>query len=195
MTPSQIIRAGAIISALILSLAVSPAAQQSTTVAKAPTHARAVRRLLIRNAMVVYGNAKPAVRPDRHPRPGRPDRQRRRRRMPRPTPDAVIDAHRQVRAAGPRQHARAPAGRARRHSAAAPVRAEPVSRRPASRRSATSASRLRQGEALARAERGARARRAAHPGLHRDRGAAGETPPASLRDGVRLGQGAAAPTA
>ena len=35
----------------------------ATAAAKAPQHAQSVRRLLIRNAMVVYGNAKPAYGP------------------------------------------------------------------------------------------------------------------------------------
>lgn len=63
MTYSQIIRTGALVSALIIPLAVSPAAQQSAPVGKAPAHAKGVRRLLIRNTMVVYGNARPAFGP------------------------------------------------------------------------------------------------------------------------------------
>ena len=37
--------------------------QPAPAPAKAPVHAKAVTRLLIRNAMVVYGNAKPAYGP------------------------------------------------------------------------------------------------------------------------------------
>jgi imidazolonepropionase-like amidohydrolase len=64
----------------------------TATKAPAPTHARPVTRLLIRNAMVVYGNAKPAFGPvdilvqdGLIARVGRP-------RAEEPAPDAVIDA-------------------------------------------------------------------------------------------------------
>jgi len=41
----------------------TPAAAARTSAAKAPVHAKAVKRLLIRNAMVIYGNAEPPFGP------------------------------------------------------------------------------------------------------------------------------------
>ena len=64
----------------------APAPGSQALAGKAPAHATQVKRLLIRNAMVIYGNAKPRVRAGGHPRAGRPDRPRRRRRRKRPGP-------------------------------------------------------------------------------------------------------------
>src|SRR5262245_13054725 len=46
--------------ALAALLTLQPAAQSSST---PPTHAKAVRRLVIQNAMIIYGNAKPPFGP------------------------------------------------------------------------------------------------------------------------------------
>jgi imidazolonepropionase-like amidohydrolase len=48
---------------LALAMHAGPRAEQAATRPPAPTHAKAVKRLLIRNAMVIYGNAKPAFGP------------------------------------------------------------------------------------------------------------------------------------
>ena len=48
---------------LALAVVVSLGAQGALPARPAPQHARAVKRLLIANAMVIYGNAKPAYGP------------------------------------------------------------------------------------------------------------------------------------
>ena len=56
--------AGAVITAvLMLATWAGPSAQQKAGGPPAPTHAKSVKRLLIKNAMVIYGNAKPAFGP------------------------------------------------------------------------------------------------------------------------------------
>ena len=149
------------------------AAQQPP--ATPPIHAKAAHRLVIKNAMVIYGNAKPPYGPvdivvqdglisyigpaDAAPSASARD-----------SDDAAIVGHgdrrhRQVRDAGHRQRAHALArGAAAGHPAADPVRAEPVSRRRRHHR-ARGRRRLRQVEALAGREQRAHDHRAAHPGL------------------------------
>ncbi len=83
--------------ALAATLGTSPEARQSASAgqavrAPAPVHARAVTRLLIRNAMVIYGNAKPAFGPvDILIQDGLIARVGNIRTLD-PPPDAVIDA-------------------------------------------------------------------------------------------------------
>ena len=73
-----------------------PPSAQTPAAGPAPRHATAVTRLLITNAMVIYGNAQARLRPGGHPGRGRTDRARRhgpRARAPDAGPaDAVIDA-------------------------------------------------------------------------------------------------------
>lgn len=51
------------VAAVFLAAGLSSRAEQAASGGKAPAHAKAVKRLLIRNAMVVYGNARPAFGP------------------------------------------------------------------------------------------------------------------------------------
>ena len=102
----------------------APSAAKASA-AKPPVHAKQVKRLLIRNAMVIYGNAKPPFGPANIvvedgliARVGA---------VPRDwVADAVIDATGKYVHARHRQRAHAPAGRARRRPAAVPVRDEPL---------------------------------------------------------------------
>jgi imidazolonepropionase-like amidohydrolase len=52
-----------VVAALSLMIVTHPAAAQAPLAVKAPQHGKAVKRLLIKNAMVIYGNAKPAFGP------------------------------------------------------------------------------------------------------------------------------------
>jgi imidazolonepropionase-like amidohydrolase len=54
---------GICVIALVVAAASQPAAQPAPSRSKTPAHAQQVKRLLIRNAMVIYGNAKPAYGP------------------------------------------------------------------------------------------------------------------------------------
>ncbi|MFB3852780.1 MAG: amidohydrolase family protein [Vicinamibacterales bacterium] len=89
----------ALAAAFSLTLAAAPQARRGQTKAPSarvqappPTHAKAVARLLIRNAMVIYGNAKPAFGPvDILVQDGLIARVGN-IRTPDPPPDAVIDA-------------------------------------------------------------------------------------------------------
>ena len=87
--------AGLAVAACIAVGALTPAPRAQQPVLEkvaAPSHARAVTRLLIRNAMVVYGNAKPAFGPvDILVQDGLIARIGRTRAAD-PPPDAVIDA-------------------------------------------------------------------------------------------------------
>lgn len=78
--------------ALALLTAAAPVAQQAAPAPAAPLHGKSVTRLLIRNAMVVYGNARPAFGPvDILVQDGLIARVGR-ARPDDPPPDAVIDA-------------------------------------------------------------------------------------------------------
>ena len=65
--PTRLLAALAIVAGLVLVASGLTTAQQplasSVSAAKAPVHAKQVKRLLIRNAMVIYGNARPAFGP------------------------------------------------------------------------------------------------------------------------------------
>ena len=120
---------------------------QAPAPAKAPVHAKQVKRLLIKNAMVLSGPGGPGGRSDGHPARGRPDRpDRQQPQLARGGRDHRRD--RQVRHAGHREHAHALARRARRADSD-PVRAEPV---PGRRRDdgARSRRRVREDETVAR---------------------------------------------
>ena len=174
---------------LSAALGMSPgvAGQRPAAQAPAPTHGKAAPRLLIRNAMVIYGNAKPAFGPVDilvqdgliariGPAPPKD-----------PPPDAVIDATGKYVMPGivnAHMHLQDERGGV---AAADPVRDQPAAR---VRRDDGARRRLRprEGEAVARGERRAHARRAAHPDLHarvaRAAGS-GRRPRRPVREGVR----------
>ena len=59
----KVVRVATVVAALTVPASFSSRAQQPNAAGKAPIHGKSAGRLLIRNAMVVYGNAKPAFGP------------------------------------------------------------------------------------------------------------------------------------